>query len=150
MIDLGVYDIVKIKNVTTGSVYLESINSIDNKKHIVTTDHFRIKLDNKEVITDLGMYDDDKFELRMAWRLNIATKDYMLWDITEKETQPIEKDKKCICDDRPSNVDFNLYLESENRCQRLESVVLQQATELSELKQALEREEHLKRVNGEN
>ena len=147
MLDLKVYDIVKINNVDTESVYLESVNSVNNKTKIAETDHFRVNLKNGDVVNDMGDDDDDKFEIRMAWRLDNESKDYKciaetLRDLDKDLCQPKKQREMC------ANVPYDTYYESQMEIQKLERVVLQQAIEFSTMKQALEREESLKRAKG--
>lgn len=113
MVDLDVYDIVKINNAINESIYLESVNAIDNKEHIATTDHFRIKLDNGEVINDLGMYDNDEFELRMVWRSYMNGNYMLIWE----NGKELKDYKKSYNEDvRPNDVSWEEH--QKNTCRK--------------------------------
>ncbi len=144
--ELEVYDIVRIEG-SSGGVYLESVNSIAPQANICDTDHFRINTDTLEVISDYGTDDDMAYELKQVWRKD-SNKNYILvWDNGENQFD----DKKPCPSERPSNIDYHIfegfvsaviYNEVCKERDELKEVVIEQAKEIYNLKQALKYKEN--------
>ncbi len=139
---LEILDLVRIDR-NDGYVYLESVNVVKPQSNgIYETDHFHIKTDTLEVISDFGYYDDMTYKLKQVWRKD-SNKNYILvWD-NGKEVEEIENEKPCQCDDeRISDIPYEQYMKVCKERDELKEIVVEQAKEIYNLKQALKYKEN--------
>jgi hypothetical protein len=136
--ELEVLDLVRIDR-SDGYVYFESVNVVKPQPNgIYETDHFHIKTDTLEVISDFGYYDDMTYKLKQVWRKENLNQNYILIWENGKEVEEIENEKTCQCDDRTHDIPYEQYMKVCKERDKLNEVVIFQAKVICDLHHALE------------
>lgn len=133
MLDLKVYDIVKIERKWDKRAYLESVNSI---AHLGETYHFDINYRTLEIISRIDDEDEDEYTITNVWRLDKNGNYMLIWE-NGKELKVDNKPYEC----RPSDVDYDTHSEVCKERDELKEIVVEQAKAILNLKQSLKYKE---------
>jgi hypothetical protein len=129
MLDLEVYDIVRIER-NDGSVYLESVNSINPQRHIGETDHFDINYITLKVDSCFGDDEDMTYKLTNVWHLNTTNGNYMLIWENGKELKDDNKPYDC----RPSDVSWEKHQKTLVENAELKDIIVELNKEINAMK----------------